>query len=377
MPRTGENIYKRKDGRWEARYIRYYDENGKAKYGYLYARSYQAVKAKLLSALHDNKQEKKTAEGNHILYTDLLDLWLKTCQVTVKQSSYVKYQDVIEKHIRPVLGKYPVGKISTQLVEQYVQNLILHGRLDGKGGLSPKSVQDIITIVKNTFSYAAYQGYPVSCNLSRLSVKREAREMRVFTRKEQERLQAYLQEDMDDTKLGILLCLYTGIRLGELCALKWVHVCLEEGILKIRFTMQRHRYVGEYADSKTSVFITAPKTKQAVRDIPIPDFLVDILKTMQPADQNAFILSGTAGSFVEPRTMQYRFQRHLQAAGIEKANYHTLRHTFATRCVELGMDVKSLSEILGHANVSITLNRYVHSSLELKRQNMDKLTELL
>ena len=152
MPRTGENIYKRKDGRWEARYIRYYDENGKARYGYLYARSYQAVKVKLLSALQNNNQKKTVAESNSILYSELLDLWLKTCQVTVKKSSYVKYQDIVEKHIRTALGKYPVSKISTQLVEQYVQNLILHGRLDGKGGLSSKSVQDIITIIKNTFS---------------------------------------------------------------------------------------------------------------------------------------------------------------------------------------------------------------------------------
>jgi integrase len=172
--------------------------------------------------------------------------------------------------------------------------------------------------------------------------------------------------------LGVLLSLYTGIRIGELCALRWENIDLTEKTMRINSTMQRiPDFTGGAA--KTQVTITSPKSKCSVRTIPLPDFLAALLASFA-AQPKAFLLTGEKLRFVEPRTVQNRFKAYIKACGIESANFHCLRHTFATRCVELGFDVKTLSEILGHSSVNITLGRYVHSSLDLKRTNMAKLT---
>ena len=197
--------------------------------------------------------------------------------------------------------------------------------------------------------------------------------MRVLTHAEQAALVRTILNDMDLYKFGVLLSLYTGIRIGELCALKWEDMCLSDSVLKIRKTMQRIQETDGSAIHKTKVIITAPKSKCSVRSIPLPSFISDIAKQFVASPQ-AFILTGNSKQFVEPRTMQNHFKSLVAGCGIEKANFHALRHTFATRCVEVGFEIKSLSEILGHANVNITLNRYVHSSFELKSSNMNKLT---
>lgn len=370
MPRKGENIYKRKDGRWEGRFICSYDVKHKAKYAYVYGKSYREVKQKLTEEKgKDKKVEPPSAKVS--TYNELLDSWLYSTHLSTKESTQARYAHLINTHIKPQLGTYSLSQLSTEIIEAFIKQQLTNGRLDGRGGLSPKTVTDILTIVKSTIEYAKYKELPVICNLSRLSVKRKDKEIRVLSRLEQATLTKVLINEMDRYKFGVILSLYTGIRIGELCALQWEDFCFSQRTLKIRKTMQRIQNTGNGGTSKTKIVISEPKSQCSIRDIPLPSFIVAIAKPFITSPKT-YILTGSE-QYIEPRTMQNRFKRYIKESQINDANFHALRHTFATRCVEVGFEIKSLSEVLGHANVNITLNRYVHSSFELKRSNMSKL----
>lgn len=373
MARTGENIYKRKDGRWEGRYIKLHDAFGKPKYGYIYAKTYSEAKQILAEHRCCFSDKRESINTPSVKYDEILSAWLESSKISIKESTFSKYSQIVDSHIRPALGHYPLSKISTQLVEKFVQQQLSEGRLDGQGGLSPKTVTDLLVIIKKSVEYAKDHGIALSCNLRKLTIKRESKEMRVFTLLEQEALVRVLLDELDLYKFGIMLSLYTGIRLGELCALRWEDIYIEAAMLKVRRTMQRIQDKSDKATSKTKVIITEPKSKCLIRDIPLPQFIVDLAKNFEQFP-NAFVLSGDPNRYIEPRTMQNKFKKYIKESGIANANYHSTRHTFATRCVELGFDAKTLSEILGHASVNITLNRYVHSSFQLKCSNMNRLT---
>ena len=371
MSKRGENIYKRKDGRWEGRYVKCRTLHGKIQYGYVYGKSYSETKAKLKENASAPIRSSSSQATQSALYDEVLKAWLLSSKNRVKESTFSRYNHLVERHIQPLLGRYPISEISTVLLEECIDYLLQNGRLDGSGGLSPKSVSDIIVVMKSSIRYALGNGYPVNSPPAGLSVKRSKKDMRVLSKKEQQQLECILMQDTDLTKFTVLLCLYTGIRIGEACALRWEHLRLDIGILEVRETMQRIQ-VQQNIATKTKVIITEPKSACSKRDIPLPRFLIQYAAQFQ-TDRKAFVLTGEKDQFIEPRTLQNRFRNYVEASGIEHANYHALRHTFATRCVELGFEIKSLSEILGHSNVNITLNKYVHSSIELKKQNMEKL----
>lgn len=371
MPKKGENIYKRRDGRWEGRYIRCYDATGKAKYGYIYGRTYSDVKDELVQKKADAIRQPNSGSLRAVVYSDILDGWLRASKLKTKESTHARYSQLVRTHIKPHLGRYQLSRISTQQVECFLEYLLSKGRLDGAGGLSPKTVTDILAIIKNTMEYARYQNLAVICNLEKLSVKGKEKEMRVLTPEEQDALAAVLVHNMDRYKFGVLLSLYTGIRIGELCALQWGDFETNLSTLTVRKTMQRVKNTDDISSRKTKIIVTEPKSQCSVREIPLPPFLVEIAKSFQ-TNPDAFVLSGMACQYVEPRTMQNRFQTYVKQSGIAAANYHALRHSFATRCIELSFDIKTLSTILGHSSVNITLNRYVHSSMELKKANMSK-----
>lgn len=356
MSKRGENIYKRKDGRWEGRYIRSHDINGKAEYGYIYGKTYSEVKQKLLR-MKVLPQQRSERQGNQVItYRQLLDDWLRSSRLNIKESTYARYAHLIQTHIKPCLGDFQLSQMSTQTVEDFVAAQLKSGRLDGRGGLAPKTVTDILTVIKSTIEYARYNNYEIACTLKKLSVKKKGKEMRVLTLAEQTALLKTLTDDMDLCKFGVILSLYTGIRIGELCALTWEDLSLSESVLKVRKTMQRIQETEIGAIRKTKIIITEPKSKCSIREIPLPPFIVDMARPFITSPQ-AFVLTGDTKRFIEPRTMQNRFKSYVAESGIEKANFHATRHTFATRCVEVGFEIKSLSEILGHANVNITLNR--------------------
>lgn len=373
MPRRGENIYKRKDGRWEGRCITGHNENGHATFQYFYGHSYGEVKEKSLTRYQKVKMDTKRQHG--IYYSDILDAWLRNKYLSVKESSYGKYQHTVDYYIRPQLGGCRARDLSTAVIESYIGNLLSSGRQNGQG-LSPKTVQDILVIIKDTVSFALIHGMQLPCKLERLFVKQKTSEIRVFTQEEQRKLTVFLMNDMNINKLCMLLCLYTGLRIGEVCALRWDCVDLDKRALRVRATVQRVRLQDPGDGPKTKMLYSEPKSKTSIRDIPLPEQLLPILRQFQ-GDPSAFILSGAADQYPEPRLLQYWFKKYLVQCGIEDANFHALRHTFATRCVESGFELKSLSEILGHANVNVTLNRYVHSSFALKAENMGRMVLLM
>lgn len=369
MSRRGENIYKRKDGRWEARYLKTRDSNGKAKYGYIYAKNYSEAKRKLYEKKIMPIEQSFAPKAK---YSALLDEWLEYIETRVKASTFAQYAHIIQRHIRPSLGDHFICALNNRMLENYMHQLLTVGRIDHSGGLSAKTVNDIFVVVKASLKYASNHDYNLCCRLDNLHVKNSQAELSVLSKEECQKLTQWLMTDMDANKFGVLLSLYTGIRVGELCALQWKHIRLSDGMLLVRGTVQRIPQLDANTGTKTRVFLNRPKSRCAYRDIPLPEFLQNAAQTLQQ-EPEAYLLTGQNGSYTEPRTVQNRFKRYAELCGIRPVNYHTLRHTFATLCVELGFEIKSLSEILGHANVNITLNKYVHSSIELKRSNMKKI----
>lgn len=372
MARKGLNIYKRKDGRWEGRYIKGRTSAGKAHYGYLYDHSYGELRKRLLEVEADTEAGRRQAQLPKVRFDTILDLWLQAEHSRVKESTLSCYFRHIQNHIRPKLGEIPLSKLNTTLLDEYAYYLLSHGRLDGNGGLGAKTISDIFAIIKSAIKYGQYAGYPIQCPINRPSAKTRDREMRVLSTAEQKSLEQTLLTNTNRSKFGVLMCLYTGLRLGELCALTWDCFDVQQGVLLVRETLQRIPATSE-SDLKTKIVITRPKSLCSLRKIPLPQHIVELAKGFMAAPK-AFVLTGRVGQFMEPRTLQYRFSTYIKESGIAHTNFHALRHTFATRCVENGFDIKSLSEILGHANVNITLNRYVHSSFDLKRANMSKLS---
>lgn len=363
----GENIFKRKDGRWEARYIKRYDSFGKAKYGFCYGRTYKEAKEKVTKAkgMIACKIPEPTISRKNCLEF-YCDEWLESRKTDVRESTYVKYQAVLNKYIKPYFGHYDPLNLDKILVDHFKNDLIL------EKGLSNKTVQDILVILKSIFKYTAsfFPGEFPALDIGFL--KCEKKDARVLSCAEQNKLIEYLLEDMDDCKFAILLALFTGMRIGELCALRWKNISIPDRTVHITATMQRLRDVNGNGETHTHLVTGVPKSRTSMRIIPLTDDAVGLCGRMQPKSPAAFVLTGTQ-KCMEPRTLQYRLKKYTKACGLENVHFHTLRHTFATRAVEAGFEIKSLSEILGHASTTITLDRYVHSSMELKRIEMSKL----
>ncbi len=368
MPRRGENIFKRKDGRWEARYIKGYDVSGKAIYGYCYGKTYSEAKEKVLDVKVQLAQHLPPAAGkSRQKFSYYCDKWLDYHKASVKPSTYAKYAMSLDRHIKPVLGSCHPSALSTDMVELFKNELLI------KQGLSAKTVRDILMVLKMVIQFTRKSIPGTIQEIDIIYPKMRKQEMRVLTRREQETLVDYLESDMDLCKFGVYLALATGLRIGELCALRWKDISLENRTVTVSATVQRIKNFGNANDKKTTLYFGTPKSDSSIRTIPLTGRTLTLCKQFMPPIADTFILTGTTG-FMDPRTLQYRFQHYMKDCSLEGVHFHTLRHTFATRCVEVGFETKSLSEVLGHANTSITLNRYVHSSIELKRENMSKLS---
>ena len=376
MPRKGENIYKRKDGRWEGRYIKERTTTGKIQYGYIYGKTYTEVKKKLMDLISKREEstmldkEVKNKESFHIIALE----WLNFISPKVKESTLVKYQNLLSSYLLPYFRTKSLSYITNDIVEVYCNYLLTDGGKKGTG-LSSKTVTDIISVLRNILKFASKTREGFSSNIISVQIKKSTKEMKILSRNEQEQLSKYLYSHLDNRNIGILICLFTGIRLGELCALRWEDISLNEKTIYVHQTMQRIQDKSS-ADKKTKVIVTTPKSSCSIRTIPIPDNLITIIQQIF-IQKEGYFLTGSKEKFVEPRTMQNHFKKVLKESSLHYVNYHCLRHTFATRCIEFGFDVKSLSEILGHGSVTITMNRYVHPSMEVKREQMQKLSSLL
>ena len=373
MPRRGENIRKRKDGRWEARFPVGTDEKGRKRYSSVYAESYREVKEKRNAAIQRMNMTLKEADSD-LPFRDILQSWIEHNRIRLKASTVYRYIYLAEAHILPSLGDMPISTVDSSLINSFVAEKVRCGRLDGKGGLSAAYIRSITLIISSSIKFAAENSLcsPISKRIVKPAPK--SHELSILSIADQDKLERTLLLDMDETKLGIYLSLYTGLRIGEVCALSWEDIDLVNGLLCVRHTVSRVQYE-ENGKRHTKLLIDPPKTKSSLRKIPINTDLLKILKDMYPKAVSQYVVS-KHDTFVSPRTYEYRYRKVLLESGLSHVNYHALRHTFATRCVEVGVDIKSLSEILGHANVSITLNTYVHSSMELKRSQLEKLVTL-
>lgn len=287
--------------------------------------------------------------------------WLKVNQNSFKRSTYQTYECII--------GKYIVNSSldNIHLEEVKLSQYVLFSEQLLNNGLAPKTVNDIILVLNALLKYAN-KYFNIEIVIAPY-VKELQKEMRVLSISEQNLFEKYLYKDMDNFKFAALISLYTGIRIGELCALQWKDI--NNGTIKIYKTL--HRLKDE--KGKSTIFIDSPKTFHSNRTIPIPLFLNTIIESKRSDSEN-YVIANESVKIIEPRLMQIKFKRMTEECGLENVTFHTLRHTFATRCVECGFDIKSLSEILGHSDVKTTLNKYVHSSMELKQANMNKLNQI-
>lgn len=321
MPRKGENIYKRKDGRWEGRYIKTHI-NGKAKYGYVYAKSYRETKEKLnlfRNLLDEGNTSAPYAKISSKSFSlgSIAKKWLEYIQPNIKESSYIKYFNLLKCYIFPYFENTPIDSISKNDIIVFCTEMQERGGKH-KSGLSSKTIISIISVLKNVFSYAVNHENISVIDVDSITVKQsKPKQLRILSIQEQQKLHTYLLNDLSLTNLGILLCLYTGIRIGEICALQWNDISFAEKHIQINKTMQRIQCI-EKSGKKTSILISPPKSECSIRTIPIPDALFLILKKFS-CPVNAYFLTGNVCEFIEPRTLQYRFKTILKSCDIKEA----------------------------------------------------------
>ena len=372
MARTGENIYKRKDGRWEARSFKH-DTAGDARYRSFYGKTREEAKQKRDIRLKAESASSTQANATLFLsFTVLAQNWLNNAKLRVKESTFARYWSQVHNHILPSLGEYQALNISVAIVAKFVENLMKSSK-DGGFGLSPKTAEDILIIIKGIMKFGKCPCYQ---ELLEIKLRKEYKKPQTLPNTDQSKLAKYLLSACDCIKAGILLCMFIGARIGEICAVRWCDIDLDAGILSITQTIQRIQVPpDENNGRKTKVVIAQPKSRNSIRDIHIPGFLTAILRKME-GQSDCYILTGSTKP-MEPRTLLNHYKKLLTEAGTGYYNFHALRHSYATRYIAEGFDVKSLSEILGHSSVRTTLELYVHPAAQLKRENIEKLANMI
>lgn len=367
MPRRGENIYKRKDGRWEGRILKT-DRN----YQYVYAHTYKEVKEKVRNYHEQEASSEPKPSADNFQADVLFEQWLNSVAIyRVKPTTYENYYYCLKKYVIPFFKDSGNNLITEHSVAQFVKFI------SGDDTLSDSYKRKILSIFKTVLRQipSSSPDYPALAETVKLP-KKESSSIPVFSINEQRLVENEIYKSEDKRALGIILCFYTGIRLGELCALKWSDLDFEAGTMSVVRTVSRTKNF-ESDESKTELLVGTPKSQKSIRKIPLPKFLIKLFEKSEiyREDKNTYFLSGTDVP-ADPRAYQKLYKKMLASAGVKERKFHALRHTFATRALELGVDIKTLSEILGHSNITITLNIYTHSLMEQKKIAMDKLNEL-
>lgn len=369
MARRGESIFKRKDGRWEARVIEYRGD-GRRFYRSLYGKTYGEVKGKKERYIAFSHSTVLGETKSSPLFSEQSEHWLASVKNSVKESTYTRYYRTVHSYLLPLLGKYAVSRIDITIVNQLKETLLVGGG-KRKNELSEKSVADILSVLKLIINHTAAEGFEVMNTSLIRDPKQKKKDMQIIPHEQSKRLEDILLASTDPVSLGILLALHTGIRNGELCGLKWCDICFLTGTLHIRRTVERISDLDPLRKAKTKLIVGEPKTASSRRVVPLPTALCAYLKA-RCGNADEYILTGT-NKPSEPHTLYVRYSRFLRRNGFDSYTFHALRHTFATRGIESGFDAKSLSEILGHSDVTTTLKCYVHPSLEQKRRQMENL----
>lgn len=307
-------------------------------------------------------------------YKDWLIEWLTNyIKPSAKVRTYEKYAETVYNRLIPNLGEYEITELTPLIVQRYIAGLQQSGNLKTGGRLAANSINPIITVLHKSFSTAYLMGLIDVYEMDKLkSPKSEEKPVECFTLKEQKKLEYAALHDKREKMCGIVICLYTGLRIGELLALEWSDIDFQSRTL----TVSKTCHDGKNEEDRYVRIIGKPKTLKSCRVIPIPKQLVPVLRKMKKnSHASLVIMDGDNPPSV--RAYQRSFELFQKKNGVPRHGFHSLRHTFATRAIECGMDVKSLSEILGHKNAAVTLNQYVHSLLKHKKSMMDKLGKLL
>lgn len=302
-------------------------------------------------------------------YIDWLNQWLEVyIRPSVKVRTYERYKLIIEQHIKDNIGNFDLDDLSPLVLQSFITVLLQNGNLKTGAGLSANSVNAVISVIQSSLKTARLLGLTKEYTADKLKrPKLKEKPVECFTLAEQKRIEQAVMNGKKDKLYGIILCLYSGLRIGELIALQWCDIDFGKGIL----TVSKSCHYG-----KDGLVIDEPKTATSRRVIPLPRQLLPILKSIKKKSDSPFVVSAN-GSTVSVRSYQRSFELLLKKLNIPHKGFHSLRHTFATRALECGMDVKTLSEILGHKNPVVTLNRYAHSLMEHKADMMNRLGKLL
>ena len=351
------NLYLRKDGRFESRIPNGKRSDGKRSFLYVLARTREQCIERVQAICQGNRPHGTCT----LTMADLFSEWHRSILHRVKESTAANYTMKADKHILPSFGSLPVGSITANHIYAFISE-------KQQAGFSPRYIADMVILMKSVFKYAVRTYQIVNPLDSVVLPKKKQPEIQLLDEAEQKTLQQYIGQHQNRNTLGVAIALTGGLRIGEICPLQWRDVNLEKRIFSVTKTMQRIQCPTE--TSKTKLIITDPKSESSRRQIPIPDCMMSFLHKFK-GKPNEYVLTGTEKP-IEPRAMQYRFRTILKNAKLPSVHFHALRHIFASNCIKLGFDVKTLSEILGHSSVEITLNRYVHSSFDQKREYMKR-----
>lgn len=297
-------------------------------------------------------------------FAQIVELWKTDKKQYVKKSSFSAYVLLIENHLLPEFGSLK------KILEEQVQKFVLQKLAQG---LSQKSIKDILIVLKMVLKFGAknkwtaYEPFEIQ-----YPTVRESQSVEVLSRTHQKKVMNYIQEHFTFRNLGVYICLSSGMRIGEICALTWEDVDTDNGIIYVRKTIQRI-YVIEDGKRRTELLLDSPKTKNSIREIPMSRDLLRMLKPFKKiVNPNFFVLTNDAKP-TEPRTYRSYYKNLLKKLEIPEIKFHGLRHSFATRCIESNCDYKTVSVLLGHSNISTTLNLYVHPNMEQKKKAIEKM----
>lgn len=308
-------------------------------------------------------------------YKEWLLEWLE-CYVkpSSKQRTYLRYSEIVSQHINSSLGYYEMSELTPLILQRFTSELLRSGNLKTGKGLSANSVNGIITVIQNSLKVACGIGL-ISEHIADKIKRPKVREKQVtcFTSVEQKQIEQAILNGKKIKMFGVVLCLYTGLRIGELLALEWTDIDFIKGIISVSKTC----HDGKDNCGRFTRVTDTPKTATSEREIPFPKQMIPYLRNLKKDSKSVYVVASDSGRLISVRAYQRSFELFLKRLNIPHKGFHSLRHTFATRALECGMDVKTLSEILGHKNANVTLNRYVHSLMEHKREMMNRLGKLL
>ena len=389
--RKGNNegsIYKDKQGHWRG-VISIPSANGKPKRKYLYGQSRKEVADKMYAILNQIRTGTYIEPSKVTLY-EWLCTWLEQyCKNEVRLSTYVNYDTFVHRHIKDTIGGYKLCDLNTGIMQNFFNEKAKNGKLNGSGGLSPKTLKNMHDMMHRALNKAVHLDMIVKNPTDFVILpKRKKKEMRFLTPDEQKKLQEALKGDR--LEMPVLLALYTGMRQGEIFGLKWAYVHLDSvdrSWLRVVQAVNRFSDRSEEGKKKTFLSLSEPKTPHSVRSIPLLPYIAERLRAYKAEQEKYFrengmpmselVFTTRTGNLVDPRDFQRDFKLLLKRSGLREINVHGLRHTFATRALESGMDVKTLSTILGHSNVAFTLDTYAHVTEDLKFEAMAAMNSFL